>query len=79
MIVTRQVILKEKTLFFFSSCIYRMTEGITDERKVKVMELELELKKMDHQERMQEMKLEQLRLEIELQKLKRDTPFANSS
>ncbi|KAG2232081.1 hypothetical protein INT48_001149 [Thamnidium elegans] len=62
-----------------NNCIYRMTEGITDERKVKVMELELELKKMDHQERMQEMKLEQLRLEIELQKLKRDTPFANSS
>lgn len=43
------------------------------------MEIELELKKMDHQERMQEMKLEQLRLEIELQKLKRDTPFTKSS
>jgi hypothetical protein len=40
------------------------------------MELELELKKMNHQERMQEMKLEQLRLEIELQKLKRDTPIS---
>lgn len=49
---------------------------MTEERKVKMMELELELKKMDHQERMQEMKLEQLRLEIELQKLKRDTPIA---
>lgn len=56
-----------------------MTDGITEERKVKIMELELELKKMNHQERMQEMKLEQLRLEIELQKLKRDTPFSNSS
>ncbi|GAA5809694.1 hypothetical protein MFLAVUS_003107 [Mucor flavus] len=62
-----------------NNCIYRMTDGITEERKVKIMELELELKKMNHQERMQEMKLEQLRLEIELQKLKRDTPFSNSS
>lgn len=40
--------------------------------RVKSMEVELELKKMDHQERMQQMKLEQLKLEIELQKLKRD-------
>lgn len=44
-----------------------------------MMEFELELKKMDHQERMQEMKLEQLRLEIELQKLKRDTPRIHTS
>lgn len=58
-----------------SDCIYRNTEnGITEDRRVQMMEFELELKKMDHQERMQEMKLEQLRLEIELQKLKRDTP-----
>jgi hypothetical protein len=47
---------------------------MTEEKKIKLMELEIELKKMDHQERMQEMKLEQLRLEIELQKLRRDTP-----
>ncbi|OAD03480.1 hypothetical protein MUCCIDRAFT_110345 [Mucor lusitanicus CBS 277.49] len=51
----------------------------SDDSRVKSMEIELELKKMDHQERMQEMKLEQLRLEIELQKLKRDTPFAQAS
>ncbi|KAI9487679.1 MAG: hypothetical protein EXX96DRAFT_554195 [Benjaminiella poitrasii] len=43
------------------------------ETRLKILEIELELKKMDHQERMQEMKLEQLRLEIELQKLKCDT------
>ncbi|KAG2192728.1 hypothetical protein INT47_006445 [Mucor saturninus] len=56
-----------------SECIIYGTQGMTKD-KVKIMELELELKKMDHQERMQEMKLEQLRLEIELQRLKRDTP-----
>lgn len=48
----------------------------TEEKRLRTMELELELKKMNHQERMQEMKLEQLRLEIELQKLKRDTPIS---
>ncbi|GAA5803578.1 hypothetical protein HPULCUR_009061 [Helicostylum pulchrum] len=69
-----------KTIIPSSSMDTNMTEGgITEERKAKIMELELELKKMNHQERMQEMKLEQLRLEIELQKLKRDTPFSNSS
>ncbi|KAL9552106.1 hypothetical protein MBANPS3_003946 [Mucor bainieri] len=56
---------------------YRLGDNsVPDDSRVKSMEIELELKKMDHQERMQEMKLEQLRLEIELQKLKRDTPFA---
>ncbi|KAI7907497.1 uncharacterized protein BX663DRAFT_491109 [Cokeromyces recurvatus] len=48
-------------------------ESMPRDAKLKFLEIELELKKMDHQERMQEMKLEQLRLEIELQKLKRDT------
>ncbi|CAO3627788.1 unnamed protein product [Mucor fragilis] len=59
---------------------YRLGDNsVSDDSRVKSMEIELELKKMDHQERMQEMKLEQLRLEIELQKLKRDTPFAKAS
>ncbi|CAO0795537.1 unnamed protein product [Mucor circinelloides] len=59
---------------------YRLGDNsVSDDSRVKSMEIELELKKMDHQERMQEMKLEQLRLEIELQKLKRDTPFTKSS
>jgi hypothetical protein len=31
----------------------------TEEKRLRTMELELELKKMNHQERMQEMKLEQ--------------------
>jgi hypothetical protein len=46
-------------------------DSIIEDRKIRLMELELEGKKMDHEERMQHMKLEQLRLEIELQKLKR--------
>ncbi|KAI8374488.1 uncharacterized protein BYT42DRAFT_406606 [Radiomyces spectabilis] len=41
-----------------------------EETKLRVLEMELEVKKMEHEERMQEMKLEQLRLEIEMQKLK---------
>ncbi|KAI8641953.1 hypothetical protein BD408DRAFT_443934 [Parasitella parasitica] len=51
----------------------------SDESRLTLVNVELELKKMDHQERMQEMKLEQLRLEIELEKLKRGTRFATSS
>lgn len=47
--------------------------SMTPDYNLKIMEMELECKKMDHQERMQEMKLEQLKLEIELQKLKRDS------
>ncbi|CEP11706.1 hypothetical protein [Parasitella parasitica] len=46
----------------------------SDESRLTSMNMELELKKMDHQERMQVMKLEQLRLEIELEKLKRNAP-----
>ncbi|KAI8086950.1 uncharacterized protein B0P05DRAFT_635637 [Gilbertella persicaria] len=49
-----------------------INSDLSEERRIRMLEMELELKKMDHHERMQEMKLEQLRLEIELQKLKRD-------
>ncbi|KAI8982651.1 hypothetical protein BDB01DRAFT_793595 [Pilobolus umbonatus] len=60
---------------------YRITDNIQEDRRLKLMTLELESKKMEHEERMQEMKLEQLRLEIELQKLKRPTssPHMNGS
>ncbi|KAI9018512.1 hypothetical protein CLU79DRAFT_760656 [Phycomyces nitens] len=48
----------------------RSVENMEEERRLKYVELELESKRMEHDERMQGMKLEQLRLEIELQKLK---------
>ncbi|KAI8376679.1 hypothetical protein EDC96DRAFT_281900 [Choanephora cucurbitarum] len=63
--------IKKKKHFAKSAFI----SDVADEKRIKVLEMELELKKMDHHERMQEMKLEQLRLEIELQKLKRDIPL----
>ncbi|KAI7867117.1 hypothetical protein BDF14DRAFT_1957106 [Spinellus fusiger] len=49
---------------------HRITDSIAEERRLKSVQIELETKRMEHDERMQEMKLEQLRLEIELQKLK---------
>ncbi|OAD73032.1 hypothetical protein PHYBLDRAFT_169291 [Phycomyces blakesleeanus NRRL 1555(-)] len=51
----------------------RSVENMEEERRLKYVELELESKRMEHDERMQGMKLEQLRLEIELQKLKSGT------
>ncbi|KAI9319450.1 hypothetical protein BX666DRAFT_1926209 [Dichotomocladium elegans] len=49
---------------------HRVSDDLTRDRQIRMMELELESKKMDHDERMQQMKLEQLRLEIELEKIR---------
>ena len=49
---------------------HRISDGIAEERQLKVMEMELMAKRMEHEERMQRMKLEQLRLEIELEKIR---------
>ncbi|KAI8147078.1 hypothetical protein BJV82DRAFT_665175 [Fennellomyces sp. T-0311] len=49
---------------------HRISDGIAEERQLKVMEMELMAKRMEHEERMQQMKLEQLRLEIELEKIR---------
>ncbi|KAG0164972.1 hypothetical protein DFQ28_005820 [Apophysomyces sp. BC1034] len=52
---------------------HRITDGIAEERRLKVLDMELQVKRMEHEERMQQMKLEQLRLEIELEKLRRSS------
>ncbi|KAI8384030.1 hypothetical protein BD560DRAFT_384710, partial [Blakeslea trispora] len=70
---TEMSAIKRKKHFAKSAFI----SDVADEKRIRVLEMELELKKMDHHERMQEMKLEQLRLEIQLQKLKRDVPSCN--
>lgn len=51
----------------------KLNSESSEEYALRLKEIELEYKKMDHQERMQHMKLEQLKLEIELEKLKRDS------
>ncbi|KAI8971585.1 hypothetical protein BDF20DRAFT_885181 [Mycotypha africana] len=51
--------------------LQRPESGASEQFILKTMEYDLEFRKMEHDERMQQMKLEQLKLEIELQKLRK--------
>lgn len=62
-----------------SSYRHRVSDALIEEKQLRLMELEFLTKRMDHEERMQKMKLEQLKLEIELEKIRAASHNNNNS